>query len=337
MKEEKTMKTKNSILILREEDLRKCVQLDTEVISVVEKGFSHLWEGNAEVPPIIGIDVPESNGDLDIKTAHIHGLDSFAVKIASGFYDNPKVGLPVASGMMVLISTRTGFPQAVLLDNGYLTQVRTGAAGAIAAKYLAPDKVETVGMIGAGTQGRFQMMGLSVVKKFDRLMVYDLDADGVDKYIEEMTPVLGVEIISAKDEETLVRESDLVVTATPSHKPHIKAEWLHPGMHITTVGSDSPSKQELEAKAFDRVDIVACDLKSQSFVRGELHHAIESGVISPEDEIFELGELISDQKFVRNSPQELSICDLTGVGVQDTMIARIALQKALSAELGIRI
>ena len=182
------IKKSNTILILREEDLRKCVQLDAEVISEVEQGFAHLWEGNADVPPIIGIDVPESNGDLDIKTAHIHGLDSFAVKIASGFYDNPKLGLPVSSGMMVLISTTTGFPQAVLLDNGYLTQVRTGAAGAIAAKYLAPSKVKTVGMIGTGTQGRFQIMALSVVRQFERLLVYDADVSSIDRYIEEMTP-----------------------------------------------------------------------------------------------------------------------------------------------------
>ena len=168
------IKNINDTLILREEDLRTCVQLDAEVISVVEQGFAHLWEGNAEVPPIIGLDFPESNGDLDIKTATIRGLDSFAVKIASGFYDNPKQGLPVVCGMMLLISTTTGYPQAVLLDNGYLTQVRTGAAGAIAAKYLSPKKIKTVGMIGAGTQGRFQIMGLSVVRQFERLLVYDV-------------------------------------------------------------------------------------------------------------------------------------------------------------------
>ena len=329
------MRNIKDTLILREEDLRKCVQLDAEAISVVEQGFAHLWEGNAEVPPIIGLDFPEANGDLDIKTATIRGLDSFAVKIASVFYDNPKLGLPVGSGMMVLISTTTGHPQAVLLDNGYLTQVRTGAAGALAAKYLAPLKVKTVGMIGTGTQGQFQIMGLSAVRQFERLLVYDVDPSNVDRYIKEMTPLIGLEITRAKDEEALVRESDLVVTATPSRQPHFKPEWPHPGLHITAVGSDAPEKQELFAGVIGQADILACDLKSQSFVRGELHHALESGIISPEDDITELGELVSSQKVVRENPLQISICDLTGVGVQDTMIARFAYQKSVSAELGL--
>jgi len=181
------------------------------------------------------------------------------------------------------------------------------------------------------------MMALSVVRQFERLLVYDADASSVDQYIEEMTPLLGLDIMRAKDEETLVRESDLVVTATPSRRPHIKAEWLHPGLHITAVGSDAPEKQELFAEVIGQADILACDLKSQSFVRGELHHALKRGIISPEDEITELGELVSSQKVVRENPREISICDLTGVGVQDTMIARIAYQKAVLAGLGLKI
>ena len=192
-------------------------------------------------------------------------------------------------------------------------------------------------MIGAGTQGRYQIMGLSVVRQFERLLVHDAVALNVDQYIEEMTPLLGLEIIRAKDEEALVRESDLVVTATPSRHPHIKPEWLHPGLHITAVGSDAPDKQELFADVIGQADILACDLKSQSFVRGELHHALENGIINPENEITELGELVSSQKVIRENPQEISICDLTGVGVQDTMIARFAYQKAVSEGLGIKI
>jgi len=152
-----------------------------------------------------------------------------------------------------------------------------------------------------------------------------------------------LDIPKAKDEESLVRESDLVVTATPSRQPHIQPEWLHPGLHITAVGSDAPEKQELFETVIGQADILVCDLKSQSFVRGELHHALESGIISPEDEIIELGELVSGvyrtsgQKVVRQNPQGISICDLTGVGVQDTMIARIAYQKAVLAGLGLEI
>jgi ornithine cyclodeaminase len=146
-----------------------------------------------------------------------------------------------------------------------------------------------------------------------------------------------VEIVKAKDEESLVRESGLVVTATPSLQPPIKPEWLHQGLHITTVGSDAPEKQELFADVIGQADILVCDLKSQTFVRGEFHHVLESGIISPDDEITELGELVSSQKVVRENPLQISICDLTGVGVQDTMIARFAYQKAVSAGLSVKI
>lgn len=325
------------ITILTEAEIRQCVNIDHEALAAVEDGFTRLAGGKASMPPIMRVDVPEHNGEVDIKTAYLQGLDSFAVKMSSGFFDNDKLGLPSLSGLMIVLSAKIGFPQALLLDNGYLTDVRTGAAGAIAAKYLAKAQLDTAGVIGAGAQARFQMRALKLVRNFNRLLVYSRAAEKVDRYIREMTPELGVEIIKAGSAEAVVRGSELVVTTTPAKQPYLKAEWLHPGLHITAMGSDAEEKQELYAGALGRADLLVCDRKSQAFRLGELHHALAAGVISENDPITELGEITAGRSPGRQNDEQITICDLTGTGVQDTAIALLAYQKAQKAGLGMPI
>lgn len=322
------------ITILTEPEIRQCVGMDLEAVAAVEGGFSALAKGRATIPPIMQIEVDEHHGEVDVKSAYIEGLDSFAIKIASGYYENHKLGLPSGSGMMVLMNAQTGIPKAVLFDNGYLTDVRTGAAGAIAAKYLAPEKIEVAGVIGTGRQARFQIQALKLVREFSRLLVYGITPDEVERYLAEMGEELGVEVIRCDRAETLVQESEFVVTTTPSRTPIVRESWLHSGLHITAMGADSESKQELEAKSFSRADRVACDLKAQCFRFGELHHALKEGVISEQDEIIELGQLTSGETRGRVSGDEITICDLTGVGIQDTAIARLAFETGMQAGLG---
>ena len=157
------------VIILSEKEIRQCVTMNKEVIDVVAFGFTRLMEGKVCLPPIILVDVEANQGEVDIKTAYIEGLDHFAIKIASGFFDNPSIGLPYGSGMMVLMSAKTGFLEAVLLDNGYLTDLRTGIAGAIAAEYLAPEQITTAGVIGSGVQARYQIRGLRQIRDFQRI------------------------------------------------------------------------------------------------------------------------------------------------------------------------
>lgn len=325
------------ITILTESEIRQCVDLDQEALAAVEDGFTRLADGKAVMPPIMRIDIPEHNGEVDVKSAYLQGLDSFAVKMSSGFFDNDKLGLPSLGGMMILLSAKVGFPQALLLDNGYLTDVRTGLAGAIAAKYLAPQRVRTVGVIGAGMQGRFQMRGLQLVRDYDRVLVYDRGPKQVDKYIEEMTPVLGVEIVKAESVEAVVRESEAMATTTPAKTPHLKADWLHPGLHITAMGSDAEEKNELEPAVLARADLLVCDRKSQVFRLGEHHHALAAGMITEGDDIVELGELTAGRHPGRVDDQQITVCDLTGTGVQDTAIALLAYSKAQEKGLGMTI
>ncbi len=325
------------ILVLTEQDLRSCITLDCDAIDAVEKAFVQLSQGKATVPPIMMLPVPQRRGEVDVKSACIQGLDSLAVKIASGFFENFRKGLPSASGLMVLVSTETGFPQAVLLDNGYLTQVRTGAAGAVASKYLAPKIVETAGVVGAGTQARYQIRGLKLVRDFKRLLIYSLYQEEMDRYIEEMSEELGVEIQKAASAEEVVRNSSVVVTTTPSREPYLKMQWLHPGLHITAMGTDTEEKQELDPEVLVKADVLVCDLVSQCRRLGELHHVVDQGLIIEGGGLSELGELIAGTKPGRTANEQITVCDLTGVGVQDTAIARLAFQKAGERNLGLSV
>jgi ornithine cyclodeaminase len=235
--------------------------------------------------------------------------------------------------MMILLSAVTGFSEALLLDNGYLTEVRTGLAGAVAAKYLAPRRVETAGVIGAGAQARAQMRGLRLVRDFKRLLVYSLE--GVEQYVADMSEEFGIEVTAMEDPGELVRQSQVVVTTTPARSPHLKAEWVHPGLHITAMGSDAEGKQELYPQALGRADLLVCDRRSQSFRLGELHRGLEAGIISEDDEnIVELGEITSGRHPGRQNKEQITICDLTGTGAQDTAIALLAYRKAQQAGFG---
>jgi ectoine utilization protein EutC len=325
------------VLVLSEAEIRRLVTLDLGALAAIEDAFTRLASGMADVPPILGLFVPDRRGEVDVKAAYIHGWPSLAVKIASGFYDNAQWGLPSGSGLMVVLSTRTGYPQAVLLDNGYLTEVRTALAGATAAKHLAPERVRTVGVIGAGTQGRYQVRALQLVRSFERVLVYDQSPAAADAYVREMPEVLARDTpvaVAPTDAETLVRESDVVITCTPSHEPIVRAAWLHVGMHITAMGADVAEKQELESECLRRADRLACDLKAQCFARGEFHHALAAGVLPADVAVTELGELTSGRAAGRLRADAISVCALTGVGVQDTAIALLAFDRAARAGLG---
>jgi ectoine utilization protein EutC len=324
------------VLLVKEEEIRRSVSIE-EAIEAVEAGFTRLAAGEVNLPPVLSLDLPEIKGEVHVKGAYISGAASLAIKVATGFYDNPSLGLPSGSGLMMVFSARTGFLQALLFDNAYLTDIRTGAAGAVAAKYLSRDKVSVVGVVGTGAQGRYQIMALAKVRSFDKLIAYDLDQARLARYVEEMPDIIGVDCLAAPDVETVVRQSDILVTSTPSTKPFVRAQWLHAGLHITAMGSDAPYKQELESQVLARADLLVCDHRGQCSERGELHHALEDGTIDEAREIVELGDVTSGRHSGRTDESQITVCDLTGVGVQDAAIATLAYEKALQEGLGSRL
>lgn len=322
------------IKILTEKELRDAVALDLPAVDVIEQAFGALAKGGVVMPPILSMAIEEKHGEVDVKTAYVPGMDAFAIKASPGFFDNPAKGLPSLNGLMILFDSNTGLVKAVLLDNGYLTDVRTAAAGAVAARHLAPSSPDTVGIIGAGVQADLQLRALALVRKFNKVLVWARDRERSADYANRMSGALGVPVQTVETAERCVRESQVVVTTTPARSPVLRAAWLQPGQHVTAMGSDSPDKNELEPEVIARVDRFVCDRRSQSLAQGELRTAVAAGVVRDDFPVDELGEIVIGRKPARSDDTITTVCDLTGTGVQDTAIANRAFQAALDQGAG---
>ncbi len=229
-------------------------------------------------------------GDVHIKYGYLRQDDYYVVKIASGFYDNPSLGLPTSNGLMLLFEQQTGELAAILLDEGRLTDIRTAVAGAISAKYLAPKPVERIGILGTGIQARLQVEHLAAVTPCRSVLAWGRSAAKLDEYRADMEGK-GFEVEITNDTSELLKRCNLIVTCTPATQPLLKSGDLRPGTHITAVGSDTPDKQELEASILNRADVVVADSIAQCRIRGEIGQAIKAGSIQ-EDDVIELGALI---------------------------------------------
>lgn len=320
------------VVILTENDLRNCVKFDGEAVAVVEEAFRMLAAGKVVMPPILSMEIADAHGEVDVKTAYIPGFDGFAIKVSPGFFDNPKLGLASLNGLMILLSAKTGLVKALLLDNGYLTDVRTAAAGAVAAKYLAPKTVDTLAVLGSGVQARLQAAAASIVRPLKRILVWGRDRARTEAAARDVAAATGIATEAVPDAERAVREAQLVVTTTPAREPILKAEWLHGGLHITAMGSDQAGKNEIDAAALARADLYVCDRVSQAALLGELRSARAAGHLR--DDPPELGQIITGDEPGRRSDDDITICDLTGTGAQDTAIATQALKAARLANLG---
>jgi ornithine cyclodeaminase len=321
------------ITILTEAELRQAIKLDRATIAAVEEGFRALATKDVRMPPVLRLDIPEHHGEMDVKTAYVPGIPSFALKVSPGFFDNPKIGLPSLNGLMILFSARTGLVEAVLLDNGYLTDIRTAAAGAVAADHLARRDAVRAGIIGAGVQARLQLGALAWVRPIRAATVWARDGTKAKAFADRCARELGIPTGVAGNVETLCRASDIVVTTTPSAAPLLGAAALHPGLHVTAMGADAEHKNELAPEIVARADIYVPDRQSQCARLGELHHALAAGLVPPERRFAELGEIVAGLKSGRGNDGQVTIADLTGTGVQDTAIATLA--RKIAAERGL--
>lgn len=321
------------IPIIEEAALRKVITPQLAV-EAMRGAFRADGEGRAHVPAVINLDVPAHRGEFHVKTALIDGVPHVAVKVASGFYDNPAKGLPSGSGLIVVFDATTGLPVALLLDNGFLTDIRTGAAGAVAAEVLAPATVRIVGVIGSGLQARYQVRCLGVVRAFTHIVAWSPDRPRLDAYVKEMQDE-GFDARAAATPEVVCREAEVLVTATPSRAPLVRAEWLRAGQHVTALGSDSPGKQELDAGCLALADLLVVDRLTQCASFGELRHALDAGLLRPDRVHAELGEVVAGVKPGRTTAEQITIADLTGVGFQDTAIASVYLEMLKSGNVEI--
>ncbi|VVT27514.1 ectoine utilization protein EutC [Hoeflea sp. EC-HK425] len=324
----------SNIRILTEADLRGLVKLDLDAIECVEQAFAALATGDVVMPPILSMPIAPFNGEVDVKTAFVPGIDSFAIKISPGFFDNPEIGLPSTSGLMVLLSARTGMLEALLLDNGYLTDVRTAAAGAVAARHLARADASHACILGAGCQARLQLKALCLVRPIRTATIWARDVVKAHTVAAELSQELGIDVSAVKDAGAGVRRADVIVTTTPATSPVLEAAWLLPGQHVTAMGSDQEHKNEIDPACLSKADLYVPDRLSQTRILGELRSAIAAGLIPAETDFAELGAIVSGAVPGRTAPDQITIADLTGTGVQDTAIATHARQRVSHAGLG---
>ncbi|WP_424930786.1 ectoine utilization protein EutC [Amaricoccus macauensis] len=322
------------IRVLTEPDLRGLVSLDMDVIDEIEKGFRALSSGEVVMPPILSMEIAAANGEVDVKTAYVPGFDSFAIKISPGFFDNPKRGLPSTSGLMVVFSAQTGQVEALLLDNGYLTDVRTAAAGGVAARLLARQDASRAAILGTGLQARMQLRALCLVRPIREVRIWGRDMAKAEAMAVEMADELGIAASAASGAEAAVRGADVTVTTTPAREPILKADWLSSGQHVTAMGSDQHTKSELDPACLKRADLYVPDRLSQTRELGELRSAIAAGIVDEATNFAELGDIITGKSPGRSADAAITIADLTGTGVQDTVIATYALSRADTAGAG---
>lgn len=297
-----------------------------DLMSAIEQGFIDYSAGKCIVPPIGELIMDK--GEVHIKYGCIKGDDYYVIKIASGFYGNPKIGLPSSNGMMILFSQNTGEVVAVLHDECILTDIRTAIAGAISAKYLAPKIVNAIGIVGTGVQARMQADYLKPVTDCRTIIVWGRDPEKLLSYKKDMTAA-GFKVFTTSDMAGLCENANLIITTTPSHLPLISADMIRPCTHITAMGSDTVEKQELDEEILARADLVVSDSIDQSQSRGEIHKARIAGKIT-DAELKELGAIITSG-VGRTSEEQITVADLTGVAVQDIKIAEAVYRASTSA------
>ena len=289
-----------------------------DLLPSIEAGFEAHSAGQSVVPPVGELLLDK--GDVHIKYGYLKADDYYVIKIASGFYENSKLGLPSGNGLMLLFRQQTGELVSILLDEGHLTDTRTAVAGAIAAKYLAPSEIDCIGIVGTGIQARLQLSYLKTVTACRNVLVWGRGRLQLQRFADAMKPQ-DFEVATTLEATDILKNCRLVVTTTPSSEPLLDAHDLQPGTHITAVGSDTPHKQELDSAILGRADMVVADSIPQCLERGEISKALQSGHMSQEH-VVELGEIISGKVAGRTAEDQITVADLTGVAVQDIQIAK---------------
>ncbi len=292
------------------------------LLQCIEEAFIALSDGSADVPPVGHLGFTDPQGDMHIKYGYIKGDPYYVVKIASGFYQNQNIGLPNNNGLMLVFNAKTGIPECLLQDEGYLTDLRTALAGAVAAKHLGPKKIKAIGILGTGVQARMQLEMLSWATDCKEVCVYGRSADKAKQYQQDMTAQgFNVQVCSTPAE--VAAHCNLIVTTTASQVALLSVDDIRPGTHITAMGADAPGKQELNPEILRKANLVACDSKPQCLHHGETHFAVTQGLVEA-GEVKEIGNLLNSP--ADRQETDITVADLTGIATQDIKIASFVLR-----------
>jgi len=332
------------VKVLNQKVLEEVLEMPM-VIEAIEQVYTLKTEEKTTLFPMVFHEFNPGVADMDIKSGHLKGADIFGLKLVSWYGENKDKGLPLLIGTTMIFDANTGVPLAIL-NADHITGMRTGAAGAIGAKYLAKKDSTTMLMVGTGHIAQFEIAAtLHAVPSIEKVIVHDpMSAETTHKYIETIAQKLkdnfsiDKDIIfeAGTDLESAVKSSDVIITATPSRQPMILKDWVQPGTHISCVGADMEGKQEIDEMLF-KDNIVVVDDINQAINVGETEKAYKTGIISETDIYSEMGEIILGRKKGRTSNKDITIFDTTGIALQDLMTSKIALELAEEKQLGITI
>lgn len=320
---DKESKGGGAVRILQREEIVSLCDFD-EMASAIERSYIAVSSGSATIPPVGYIQFPEQNGDCHIKYGHLHGDDVFVIKIATGFYNNPKLGLPTSNGMMVALSAKTGEVLAVLQDEGYLTDVRTAIGAAIATKALARPSAKKLLVIGAGIQAREQVLAHNrfLPERDFKTTIWARNKDKAAELAQQLAK-RGIAANCSDALEEACRVADIILTTTPSVEPIVQSDWIAPGTHITASGADAPGKCELDPALVQRAQLLVADKVDQCLDHGEFSNAALD-----KTRIIELGEVLAGSAGGRQNDEQVSIADMTGLASQDIAAATTVLKAA---------
>lgn len=323
----------NQILWLNRNEVESLLDMKG-ALRVVEEAFRQHGLKKIQMPSKLYLYFKKHNGDLRTMPAYLEEQDITGVKIVNVHPDNPKKGFPTVMALVILNSTETGVPIAVM-DGTYLTDMRTGAGGGVAVKYLARKNSKIVGFVGTGSQARTQFLAINEIIDIEEVKVTSTSEKHALAFKEEMEKRISCEITPKKTIRE-VCDCDILVTTTPSREPIVMNEWISEGTHINAIGADAPGKEELDPKILKRAKIVVDDLPQASH-SGEVNVPLTKGLLAEKDIFCELGEVVTGRKKARTKDSDITVFDSTGLAIQDVATANMVYQKALKANIGIKL
>jgi alanine dehydrogenase len=323
----------SEVLILSKNEVQSCLPMG-KTIEAVREAYIAFARGRVQLAPVAHLDVKQYNGEVDIKPGYVEDFGVIGTKIASGYYDNHKLGLPPGVAVIVLMDLKTSMPIAIM-DGTYITAYRTGAAGTVAADVLARKDSRSVGVVGTGTQGRMQIMALRELFEIEEVRAWDIVGKEAERYAQEMAESLGIEVNAFSNVEDVVRDTDIVVTVTPSRKALVRSDWIGEGVHINAIGADSPGKQELDPKIVATADKIVVDSLVQCRRIGEIQHALAQNLITEDKVHAEIGQILIGDKSGRESDREITMFDSTGLAAQDIAAGYVVYKEAKEKGLGL--
>ncbi len=320
-------------LLLKKEDVRRLICM-TDVIDAVEEAYRAFNSGQVEQPDYIGIHLPPPRGEIDFKLGYDKGAELISMKASSGgFLDNPTAhGVPNGMGTVLLFDARS-CALICVMDGSLLTGFRTGASGAVSVKALARKDASTIASIGTGNQARMQIRAIREVMRIDAIHAWSRDRDKLLAYKRDIESAFEIPVVVADSKREAVERADILITTTRGKGSLVEAEWVKPGTHIVAIGTDQRGKQELEPEIFRNAKIVV-DSLAQCTEKGETWHPLDKKIITKDDIHAEIGEILLGRKPGRETDDEVTIFDSTGMAIQDNTTAGRIYRKAMEQKVG---